>query len=217
MIKETLPEIYKKLLSAFGFQNWWPADTSFEVVVGAVLTQQTSWKNVEHAISCLKEANLLDLYSISHSSSKKIESCVYSCGYYRQKTKTLKELCTYIEKNYKNMEEFTNANDKILRNQLLAIHGIGNETADSILLYACNKPYFVIDAYTKRLINRVFGIEIFDYAFLQKLFSDAFKKDVAIYKDVHAQIIALNKIYCKKINPLCDFCPIKSICRYTFM
>ncbi len=204
--------IYTKLRGSFGFQRWWPADTPFEVVVGAMLTQQTSWKNVEKAIGRLKEGNALTLDGIANMQEEKLEMLIRPCGYYRQKAKRLKETCLAIEKNYGTLEKFLAVEKKALRKKLLEMNGIGKETADSILLYAAEKRSFVVDAYTKRIVSRVFDANELGYDELKDMFESALPNRIKLYKDMHAQIVELGKRYCRK-KPLCEGCPIAGICK----
>ena len=185
-------EVYKKLLNKLGHKHWWPADTPFEVVVGAILTQQTRWENVERAISNLKEKGLLDLQALSMMEAEELEDLVRCTGFYRQKAKRLKEVSTYFYENPCILER----PKEELREELLALNGIGDETADSIVLYAAEKPGFVIDAYTRK-ICRCMGIEG-NYGELQSLFEDSLPQDVLLYKEFHALIVEYGKQFCGK-------------------
>ncbi|MGC8670152.1 MAG: endonuclease III domain-containing protein [Candidatus Micrarchaeia archaeon] len=206
--------IYKLLLRRFGFQNWWPGETSFEVFVGAILTQQTSWKNVEKAIAALKKAQCLNLDCIATIDISQLEMLIRPSGYYRQKAKRLKSICRAIKINYGSLESFFNTNVNELRERLLNFNGIGKETADSIILYAANKPVFVIDLYTRRALNRINRISMLkDYDALQMYFYRNVKPDINLYKDIHAQFVELGKKYCKK-DPECEQCPLKNYCSF---
>ena len=185
-------EVYEKLLNKLGHKHWWPADTPFEVVVGAILTQQTRWENVERAISNLKEKGLLDLQALSMMEAEELEDLVRCTGFYRQKAKRLKEVSTYFYENPGILER----PKEELREELLALNGIGDETADSIVLYAAEKPGFVIDAYTRK-ICRCMGIEG-NYGELQSLFEDSLPQDVPLYKEFHALIVEYGKQFCGK-------------------
>ena len=185
-------EVYEKLLNKLGHKHWWPADTPFEVVVGAILTQQTRWENVERAISNLKEKGLLDLQALSMMEAEELEDLVRCTGFYRQKAKRLKEVSTYFYENPGILER----PKEELREELLALNGIGEETADSIVLYAAEKPGFVIDAYTRK-ICRCMGIEG-NYGELQSLFEDSLPQDVPLYKEFHALIVEYGKQFCGK-------------------
>ena len=196
-----LMKIYKKLLSEFGEQKWWPTiskNRRFEIIVGAILTQNTAWKNVEKAIRNLDKKNMLSKESIKNIPEKDLALLIKPAGYYNQKAKKLK-----LVANFK---------DRITRENLLGIWGIGKETADSILLYAYDRPYFVIDAYTKRIMKRI-GFKEDSYEELQNLFQNNLPKDVKIYKEFHALLVELGKRYCMK-KPKCDKCPVKDVCRF---
>ncbi len=181
------------------------------MLVGAILTQQTSWKNVEKAIRSIKESNALTLEGIAGMPEERLETLVRPSGYYRQKAKRLKETCIAIKENYGSLEKFLAIEKDALRNKLLEMKGIGKETADSIVLYAAEKRTFVVDAYTKRIVSRVFGVNELGYDRLKELFESALPDSLEIYKDMHAQIVELGKRYCRK-TPLCSSCPIANMC-----
>jgi endonuclease-3 related protein len=209
-----LEELYKKLRDNFGYLNWWPGDTKVEIVVGAILTQNTAWKNVEKAIKNLRERKMLSLERLASTELRELEDAIRPSGFYRQKAKRLSNLFKYIKKNYSTLERFFDKGKNELRNELLNLNGIGNETADSIVLYAAEKPTFVIDAYTKRIMHRVYGInEEIEYNKLKEYFESRLRPDLELYKDFHAQFVELGKRFCKK-KPLCDECPIRDYCRY---
>ena len=209
-----LEELYKKLRDNFGYLNWWPGDTKVEIVVGAILTQNTAWKNVEKAIKNLKERKMLSLERLTSAKPKELEEAIRPSGFYKQKAKRLSNLFKYIKANYSTLERFFDKDKNELRNELLNLNGIGNETADSIVLYAAEKPTFVIDAYTRRIMNRVYGIdEGIEYNKLKEYFESRLRSDLELYKDFHAQFVELGKRFCKK-KPLCDECPIRDYCRY---
>ena len=209
-----LEELYKKLRDNFGYLNWWPGDTKVEIVVGAILTQNTAWKNVEKAIKNLKERKMLSLERLASAKPKELEEAIRPSGFYKQKAKRLSNLFKYIKANYSTLERFFDKDKNELRNELLNLNGIGNETADSIVLYAAEKPTFVIDAYTRRIMNRVYGIdEEIEYNKLKEYFESRLRSDLELYKDFHAQFVELGKRFCKK-KPMCDECPIRDYCRY---
>ncbi len=212
-----LYKIYKKLLKYFGPQGWWPIGgvynpskkhfsekEKFEIIVGAILTQNTAWNNVEKALSNLRKENLLELEKIATANLKKLQTLVMPSGFYKQKAKRLKN----FTKSIRTIVLIEN----MLREEWLKINGVGPETADSILLYALGKPYFVSDAYTKRLVNRLGIFNSQDYHEIQNFFEKNIPKDVEIYKEYHALIVALAKNFCKK-NPECRNCPILSYCK----
>ena len=224
--------IYNTLLKAYGNQNWWPVTKDnqtipkyhknikltekqkLEICFGAILTQNTNWKNVEKAIVQLNNNQLIDINKIIKIENKKLAEVIKSSGYHNQKAKKLKNFCFYILKNYNgNLNLFFKNNIGTLRNGLLSINGIGPETADSIILYAAKMPIFVIDAYTKRIMNRL-GHKEKKYDELQKLFMDNLKNDEKLFNECHALLVELGKNYCRKNNPLCGNCPINKYCNY---
>ncbi len=207
-----LDKIYNILYKEFGPQKWWPTTTKnkqFEVILGAILTQNTSWKNVEKAIKNLKQKNLIHPTKIAKSNQKSLAKLIKPSGYYNQKADRLKIIANFIIKN-KNLEK---QSIKIIRNKLLNVKGIGPETADSILLYALNKPSFVVDAYTKRIFSRI-GLckKEIDYHELQKIFHKSLPKKTKVYNEYHALIVALAKKNCSK-KPICRNCPITKLCK----
>ena len=225
-------QLYKILLKHFGKLNWWPMDRSyhekngsdprFEVIVGAILTQNTAWSNVEKAIENLKLKNIVDIKKIREFDLKNLQELIRPSGFFNQKAKRLKEFASYLESNYNgNLNDFFNKNINDVREELLTINGIGHETADSIILYAGGMPIFVVDAYTKRLCERIpFNTKLtYDEIqnFFQKELSKACKKEelTDIYNELHAQIVNLGKNYCKK-KPLCEKCPLKDYCNFKF-
>jgi endonuclease-3 related protein len=209
-----LLELYKKLYTYFGPQHWWPAQTKFEVCVGAILTQNTAWQNVEKAIANLKKVRKLSLQGMLSLSEKELAGLIRSAGYYNQKAKRLKLFCEYVKENYNgSLRRFFNKSLDELRKELLSLHGIGSETADSIILYAAEKPSFVIDAYTVRIIERVYNIRFKSRTELKQFFENRLPKDTKLYNEYHALLVELAKNFCKK-KPLCDKCPINKKCYY---
>ena len=212
-MEKRLLELYKLLYSHFGPQHWWPASNAFEVCVGAILTQNTDWRNVEHAIENLKKAKKLSMEGISNLEHEELERLIRSAGFYRQKAVRLKEFCKYVKERYNgSLEKMFSKPISELRSELLALHGIGEETADSIILYAANKPSFVIDAYTARIFERYFGKRA-TKAQLKEIFENSLPKDVKLYNEYHALLVALAKQFCRK-KPLCEKCPINKKCCY---
>lgn len=216
-MKRNLTEIYKKLFGHFGEQHWWPAETEFEVIIGAILTQASAWKNVEIAIKNLKSENLLNPEGIKNIHQNKLKKLIRSVGYYNAKSKKLKKFVDFLYKNYNgDLTLFLNQPNDKLRKELFSIWGIGYETADSIILYAAHKPSFVVDAYTKRIFSRIGLIDDgIDYENLKKFFEENLPKNLGIYKEFHALIVELGKNYCRK-KPICNECPISYNCRYNF-
>ncbi len=200
--------------SVFGFLNWWPGDTKDEIFIGAILTQQTTWLNVEKAISNLKGSRALSIRALSRMETSDIEKLVRPSGYYRQKAGRLSSLSSKIISDYGSLSGLLSLDTKVLRKTLLDMRGIGPETADSIVLYAAGKPTFVIDAYTRRIMHRVFGIPAdISYDSLKAVFESALPQKLELYKDFHAQFGELGKRYCKT-KPACGECPAAKLCRY---
>lgn len=199
-------------MNYYGKQHWWPADSAFEVMVGAILTQNTAWQNVEKAIDNLKKENLLSVSKLTKIPLTKLARLVKPSGYYNIKAKHLKAMLDFLMSEYKgDINKMKQQNIRILRKQLLNINGIGDETADSILLYALNKPVFVVDSYTKRIFARHnFFDKTTPYIKVQNLFMNNLPKSVNIYNEYHALLVRLAKDYCRS-KPICDTCPIKRL------
>ena len=213
----TIPLVYSILLEHFGPQDWWPGDTPFEVMVGAVLTQNTAWTNVEKAILRLREGGLLDASAMLAAPIEILADCIRPAGYYNVKARRLHALCAFLAEQGVLGDPYrlrAAADIPTLRQQLLAVHGIGEETADSILLYALDLPSFVVDAYTRRIFTRlgVFsGNE--NYAAIQARFRDQMPEDLACYNEYHALIVMLGKSVCRP-SPRCPICPLKAMCSH---
>ncbi|OGW00252.1 MAG: endonuclease [Nitrospinae bacterium RIFCSPLOWO2_02_FULL_39_110] len=210
-MRNKLISIYKTLYNHFGPQNWWPGDTPFEVCVGAILTQNTAWQNVEKAIANLKKGKILNPHKINILPAKKLAKLITPAGYFNIKAKRLKNFISFLCKRYdgKVSNMFSNGLGNI-RDSLLSVNGIGPETADSILLYAGNVPIFVVDAYTKRVFNRLnLTPEDITYYEMQEIFMENLPSDAMLFNEYHALIVMLGKNYCKK-RPLCEGCPIKN-------
>ncbi|MBU0484567.1 MAG: endonuclease III domain-containing protein [Proteobacteria bacterium] len=206
---DRLLEIYSTLLEHFGHQNWWPGDTPFEVMVGAVLTQNTNWGNVERAIANLRRDNLLSFTTLAALPSEILAEKIRPSGYFNLKAARLKNLLAAIS-DFGGLDLFFAQETAELRESLLAIKGIGPETADSIILYAANKPIFVVDAYTHRILSRHNLIcEEADYQEIQELFMDSLPEDLALFNEYHALLVMVGKEYCKKSKPLCAICPLQ--------
>lgn len=205
-----LIEIYDKLYASFGPQHWWPADSSFEVIVGAILAQNTSWKNVEKAIRNLKEDGLLSPQGLKGIAEAELAVLIKPSGYFNQKAKRLKNFMKFFFDDYGGDLKTMFAEDLYpLRERLLRLKGIGPETADSILLYALEKPIFVVDAYTYRLCSRHNLIaEDSSYEQIQELFMDNLPTDVQLFNEFHALIVRLGHNYCRR-TPGCDGCPLQ--------
>jgi len=210
MSAEQILEIYNHLFRHFGPQNWWPGETKLEITVGAVLTQNTNWHNVEKAITNLKMAGLLSLPSLSEIPAEILAQQIKPSGYYNLKAKRLKNLISAIGQSDADLENFLAADLEALRDSLLAVKGIGPETADSIILYAAEKPIFVIDAYTHRVLLRHNLIwEESDYYEMQELFMTSLPEEAEIYNEYHALLVRLGKEFCLKNKPKCESCPLQ--------
>ncbi len=209
-MKRRLNRIFLRLYSAFGEQHWWPADNSFEVIVGAILTQNTNWANVEKAILKLKDKKALNARKLLALSPYKLAALIKSTGYYNLKAARLKNFIKFFFAMYAgNIKRMGLQDLTLLRKQLLAVKGVGPETADSILLYALNKPVFVIDAYTKRIFSRHHLLnENTTYEQAQGIFMRNLKNDTKLFNEYHALLVKLGKDYCRKHNPKCEICPI---------
>ncbi len=207
-----LHDIYNLLFRHFGPLKWWPGDSPFEIAVGAILTQNTNWTNVEKAIANLKKENVLDVSSLDEMNSRRLASLIKPAGYFNVKTKRLKNFFTLLRGRYQgSMENMKAENVSGLREALLEVNGIGPETADSILLYALDKPIFVIDAYTKRVLQRhAVAQEEMTYHELQDLFHQNLKRDIRLFNEYHAQFVMLGKEYCKP-KPRCEKCPLNGM------
>ncbi|MBL5982183.1 endonuclease [Petrotoga sp. 8T1HF07.NaAc.6.1] len=206
-------EIYKDLYDYYGPQHWWPADDWFEVTVGAILTQNTSWNNVEKSIENLKQRDLLKPEKLSKIEEDDLAQLIRSSGFYNLKSKRLKNFLEWLKKYNYDIDKIKNKSVTSLREELLSIKGIGKETADSILLYAFEMPVFVIDAYTKRMFSRLGLILSREYDEFQDFFEKNLTKDVQLYNEYHALIVKHSKVYCKK-TPKCSDCFLKEKCNW---
>ncbi len=205
--------MYELLYQRFGPQHWWPGETPFEVMVGAVLTQNTNWANVEKAIGNLKERGWLSPQALHSLPLEAIAEAIRPSGYFNVKAKRLKALVDFLWEEYQgDLERMFAEDTDTLRGKLLSIPGLGPETVDSILLYAGNKLAFVVDAYTKRIFSR-HGLcfEDVDYHQLQSLITESIPKDVSLYNEFHALLVKVGKEYCKKRQPLCANCPLAGL------
>ena len=207
--------LHDALLDHFGPQHWWPGDSPFEVMVGAVLTQNTAWTNVERAIAALKTHNALSATAILGLPDAELAALIRPAGYFNVKARRLKALCQFLlERNVADAPERLAEQAPLpeLRECLLAVHGVGEETADSILLYALDQPSFVVDTYTRRSFTRL-GCLTGDesYAAIQTRFHTELPTDRALFNEFHALIVALGKHYCRP-KPRCADCPLLSLC-----
>ena len=209
-LSNTLKKSYNKLLKTFGPQHWWPGDTPFEVIVGAILTQNTAWTNVEKAIHNLKKAKLLTPGKLHDLSQDEIAKYIRPAGYFNIKAKRLKHFLNYLFDNYGgNLKKMFKKRTDAVRRELLSVNGIGPETADSILLYAGNHPVFVVDAYTKRIFSRHQVVKAdAEYHDIQELFMKNLPHDVKMFNEYHALIVKAGKDFCRTRKPLCSRCPL---------
>lgn len=238
-----LMEIYKRLHDYFGPRNWWPADSPFEVCVGAILTQNTSWKNVVKAIANLKQENAMNCSVIYNMANEDLAHLIRPAGYFNVKAKRLKNFISLLQEKYDGslnqlfngkpitqrfVTEICNSNPpgrkinnsrkksrnrsiSTLRDELLSVNGIGKETADSIILYAAQKPVFVIDLYTRRVLSRHNVLaEDAGYDEAQQLFHDALETDTRLFNDFHAQFVAVGNRFCGR-KPKCEQCPLNGL------
>ena len=214
---ETLMQMYQAMLDRFGHQDWWPGDTPLEVCVGAILTQNTSWTNVARAISNLKDAGMMSVGALHHLPADALAELIRPAGYFNIKAKRLKNFIRHVYDNYgENLGPDSPGKGGLLdrgvgsmREELLSINGIGRETADSIILYAAKAPSFVVDAYTYRILlrHRLIAPED-DYEAIKELMESSLPRDVAIWNDYHAQLVAAGKEFCRP-TARCEGCPLE--------
>ncbi len=210
---EMLQEIYQRLYARFGPQHWWPGETPFEIMVGAILTQNANWRNVEKAIANLRDAGLLSLEKMSALPRDLLAEYIRPSGYYNIKAGRLRNLLDHIcEVHGGDLAAFLGQDAASLREELLSIRGIGPETADSMILYGAEKPVFVVDAYTHRILSRHDIIpEDCSYDEIQELFTDNLEEDVPLFNEYHALLVRAGKEYCRKSSPRCDRCPLQGL------
>lgn len=213
MVKEKLASIYTQLYKHFGPQAWWPGDTPFEVMVGAVLTQNTNWTNVEKAMDNLKRAGVMSFEGLSQLPVDLLAEYIRPAGYFNIKAGRLRNLFAAIDEQYGgSLDAMLKEETVELRRVLLSVKGIGPETADSILLYAAERPVFVVDAYTYRILLRHDLIpEDFDYDDLQQLFMDNMEQNAGLFNEFHALLVCAGKDFCKKTTPRCSICPLEGV------
>lgn len=218
-----LRQVYRRLFDHFGPQHWWPGETPFEVIIGAILTQNTAWTNVERAIQNLKVHRVLDPASLSRVPLKTLASWIRPAGYFNVKAARLRAFLEFLDSEFRgDLHAMFRLPGERLRPKLLSVKGIGPETADSILLYAAGKPFFVIDAYTRRIFLRHALTErpgrtgavrrklsLWKYDDWQRIFSRHLPQQAPLFNEFHALIVALAKKYCKSSSALCSLCPLK--------
>ncbi len=215
MIKEKLLNIYRCLLDHYGPQRWWPAEGPFEMMVGAVLTQSTTWTSVEKAIGNLKTVGALSPEVLRQLPLSELAALIYSSGYYNAKALKLKSLAAYLGEYQDDLARLFAVDTCRLRRELLGVRGIGEETADSILLYAAERPVFVIDTYTRRILSRTgLAPDRGRYADYQRLFMDNLPADSGLYNEYHALLVCLGKNVCRR-RPLCQQCCLSGgVCHF---
>jgi len=211
-LSDKLNEIYQLLLKAYGPQKWWPAESPLEVMVGAVLTQNTNWQGVEKAIANLKRLNLLDPHKLKAIPTEELSRLIKPAGYFNLKARRLKNLIGMVVEAYGgDLDAMGQAETAQLRQELLQVNGVGPETADSILLYAFHNPIFVVDAYTYRVISRHALIEEeVNYQALQDFFMQYLPLDVDMFNEYHALLVRVGKLHCKR-RARCEGCPLEPL------
>ena len=209
---DRINEIYKLLYKEYGSQGWWPGESQLECILGAILTQNTSWSNVEKAIDNLKSYNLISIEQLKLITTDELAKLIRSSGYYNQKALVINNFINFVSETYHgDLEEMFQDETAELRNKLLKIKGIGPETADCILLYGGNKPVFVIDSYTYRILSRHRIVpDQTSYIEMQEMITDSLKEDPELYNEYHALIVKVGKEHCKKNHPICTGCPLEN-------
>ena len=212
MRSDILLEIHDRLYETFGPQHWWPGETPFEIMIGAILTQNTNWRNVERAIANLREANLLDARRLAVERRRRIAALIRPAGYFNIKAERLKQFVGwFMARCDGNVAAFRGIRTPVLRRALLTVKGIGPETADSILLYALNRRVFVVDAYTRRVLSRHGLADVRDtYDTIRAMFETRLPKSVRLYNEYHALFVRLGKEICRP-RPRCEACPLRSL------
>lgn len=211
-------EVIDCFLKEYGDQHWWPGDGFFEIIVGAILTQNTNWINVSRAIGLLAQASLLEPRAMWLAPADLVKKCIVPAGYYNVKYERLRSFLAYVIDNRLDFHLFFRRNVESLREELLSIKGIGPETADSILLYAFNRPVFVVDAYTRRLFSRLGypWMKEAPYPEIQSFFLKKLPQSASYYNEAHALIVAHSKKVCKK-KPRCSACVLQGVCPESIM
>lgn len=209
-VSNRIKEFYKSLYSRYGPQHWWPAESALECILGTILTQNTSWANVEKAFENLKARSLISIDKLDSIQTEKLANLIRPSGYFNQKAIKIKTFVSYVKKTYDgDLDKMLGQDTHKLREELLCIKGIGPETADSILLYALNKPVFVIDTYTYRVLSRHSIIpERTSYQDMQELLTNSLPIDVQIFNEYHALFVKVGKEHCKR-KAICRGCPLE--------
>jgi len=203
--------IYNRLYKYFGPQDWWPANDAFEVIIGAILTQNTSWENAKKALHALKKNKILSYRKLKAINIKKLAKYIKSSGFYNQKAKKIKNFLEFLDINYKgSLKKMFSESIAVLRDKLLSVNGLGPETVDSIMLYSGGKSIFVVDKYTVRFLRRHKLIENEEYGSIQRFFMQNLPSCPDIFNEFHALIVELGKHFCKTKKE-CRYCPLNSI------
>ena len=209
-------QVYDLLYERYGPQGWWPAKTKLEVVLGAILVQSTAWGNAAKALDAIREAGVLDVSALARMSEGELGELVRSSGFYTVKARRVKAFVEHVMEGHGgDLDSMLEQDAAELRRELLGIHGIGEETADCIVLYAAGKPTFVIDEYTRRIVGRL-GVGVVGrgtYGDYQRLFEEALASEAGVFGEYHALLVALGKDVCRK-SPLCLGCALKQVCEY---
>ncbi len=206
-----IKKFYEELHRRFGPQGWWPAGTALECILGAILTQNTSWKNVVKALDSLKRENLVSIEALDSITSDELAPLIRPSGYFNQKAIKIKNFISFLVDEFSgSIDNMFSLDKSILREKLLSLKGIGPETADSIMLYAGGMPVFVVDAYTWRVLYR-HGLvpEVISYGEIQEIFTDSLQEDAGMFNEYHALLVRLAKEHCKKRDPVCSGCPLE--------
>ncbi len=216
LISDILLEVYSRLFGRYGPQGWWPADSPFEVIVGAILTQSTAWVNVEKALASMRAASCWSFQAVAATPEADLAVIIRSSGYYNAKARKLQAFANHLLRQYEgHLDSLFDQEVPALRAELLSIHGIGEETADDIIVYAAGKPSFVMDSYTRRIVDRM---ELAPrgrrptYAAYQSLFQDNLPTDAALFNEYHALLDHHAKVTCTKRDPRCHGCCLIDLC-----
>ncbi|CAI8046972.1 Putative DNA repair glycosylase MJ1434 [Geodia barretti] len=215
-LRDLLPRVYRRLYDSYGPQGWWPGESRFEIIVGAILTQSTAWVNVEKALASLRAAECWSFYAIASLPQDELALVIRSSGYYNAKARKLQAFAHHVIENYGgDLDRMFDSDAGRLRTELLSIHGIGEETADDILVYAAEMPSFVMDTYTRRIVDRL-GIVPSGrnpgYGAYQALFQDNLPADAPLFNEFHALLDHHAKYTCTKRAPLCGGCCLADLC-----
>jgi endonuclease-3 related protein len=213
----SLPTVFDRLLKCFGPQSWWPADDRFEMMVGAVLTQNTAWRNVEMSIAALRRADVLSPQALWRLPESQLQTLIRSSGFFQRKSRCLKNLARVICGPYRGrIDAFLSGDLLAVRQRLLDLPGIGPETADCILLYAAHLPIFVVDAYTRRIFTRLGLLDVrASYDLIQEYAMCRLPADHTLFNEFHALLVALAKECCRRRNPFCKDCPLSDLCSFS--